>query len=364
MSRARRRSRTISKAIMIKRSLLLLSLLSATVSAQWIPQQSNTTAEFRGLVAVSPVVAWASGTRGRVAHTTDGGQTWIVDSIPGASALDFRDIHASSATKAWIMSAGEAENDLAQIFRTTDGKNWSKQFSTTQKGVFLDAISFWDDTHGIAMSDPVDGKIFVLVTDDGGAAWTHPSTNASPPVLEKEGAFAASGTCLAVQGSSNVWIATGGAERARVFRSSDRGRTWRVADTPVHAGTSASGIFSVAFRDAQNGIVVGGDYSKPKELFDNVALTSDGGATWRLAKGPLPQGYMSAVAYIPDTKGQSLVAVGLAGTARSDDGGESWTMIDGTAYNSVAFASHDVGWAAGPRGVIARWSPSPASAKP
>ncbi|MEO7085378.1 MAG: hypothetical protein ABI442_15970, partial [Gemmatimonadaceae bacterium] len=264
----------------------------------------------------------------------------------------------------WTMSAGEAEKDAAQIFRTTDGKTWTKQFSTTQKGVFLDAISFWDDTHGIAMSDPVDGKIFVLVTDDGGATWTHPNTESSPSVLEKEGAFAASGTCLIVQGSSNAWIGTGGAERARVFRSSDRGRTWRVADTPVHAGTSASGIFSVAFRDARNGIVVGGDYSKPKGLFDNVALTSDGGATWRTPTGPLPQGYMSAVVYIPDTNGRSLVAVGLGGTARSDDGGESWTTIDGAQYNSVAFASRDAGWAAGPKGVIAKWSPASAPSKP
>ncbi|MEO9036807.1 MAG: hypothetical protein ABI442_14945, partial [Gemmatimonadaceae bacterium] len=296
---------------MIKRSLLLIAAATATASAQWVPQQSNTTAEFRGLVAVSPNVVWASGTRGRVARTTDGGKTWVVDSIPGASALDFRDIYASSATKAWTMSAGEAEKDAAQIFRTTDGKTWTKQFSTTQKGVFLDAISFWDDTHGIAMSDPVDGKIFVLVTDDGGATWTHPNTESSPSVLEKEGAFAASGTCLIVQGSSNVWIGTGGAERARVFRSSDRGRTWQVADTPVHAGTAAAGIFSVAFRDARNGIVVGGDYSKPKGLFDNVALTSDGGATWHTPTGPLPQGYMSAVVYIPDTNGRSLVAVGL-----------------------------------------------------
>lgn len=345
-------------------SALFVVIAAGRASAQWSPQQTNTTAEFRGLVAVSAAVAWASGTRGRVARTTDGGATWRVDSIPGAATLDFRDIHAASATRAWTMSAGEAEKDQAQIYRTTDGAHWTKQFSTTQPGVFLDAISFWDDGHGIAMSDPVGGHLFVLVTDDGGATWTHPAMENGPPVLEKEGAFAASGTCLTVWGNADAWIGTGGAERARVFHSTDRGRTWAVSDTPVHAGNSASGIFSVAFSDGQHGVVVGGDYSKPQELFDNVALTDDGGATWRLAKGPLPQGYMSGVAYIPDSGGRSLVAVGLGGTARSDDGGESWTMIDTAAYNSVAFASHDVGWAAGPKGAIAKWSPASAPAKP
>ena len=166
-------------------------------------------------------------------------------------------------------------------------------------------------------------------------------------------------------GSSNVWIGTGGGARARVFRSTDRGRTWSVADTPIHAGNSASGIFSVAFADPAHGVVVGGEYTKPKTPFDNVALTSDGGATWVLAHGPMPPGYMSAVAYVPGTNGKWFVAVGLAGTARSNDAGETWTMVDSVAYNSVAFASAMDGWAAGPRGRIAKWIPSAAtSGKP
>jgi photosystem II stability/assembly factor-like uncharacterized protein len=345
-------------------SLLVVCLCTSTASAQWLPQQSGTTAEFRGLVALSPTVVWASGTRGRVARTTDGGKTWRIDTIPGADSLDFRDIHAQTVTRAWAMAAGPAEKGQAKIFRW-DGTAWTKHFDTDQKGVFLDAISFWDDQHGIAMSDPLDGHLFLLATDDGGTKWSRLPTENAPPVLPGEAAFAASGTCLAVQGSSNVWIATGGGARARVFRSTDRGRTWSVADTPVHAGSSAAGIFSVAFADAQHGVVVGGEYTKPKEPSVNVALSDDGGRTWRQAKGPLPAGYMSGVAIVPSTGGRTLVAVGLAGTARSTDGGESWTMVDTVAYNSVAFASRDDGWAVGPRGRIAKWTPpAPATSKP
>jgi photosystem II stability/assembly factor-like uncharacterized protein len=196
--------------------------------------------------------------------------------------------------------------------------------------------------------------LFLIVTADGGTTWTRVPPDALPPTLPGEPAFAASGTCITVQGDSSIWIATGGGERARVFRSTNRGRTWTVSDTPIHSGGSA-GIFSVAFADAQHGVIVGGDYAKPNERFDNVALTADGGRTWRLAKGPLPAGYMSAVAFLPGTRAQQLVAVGLAGTARSSDGGESWTMIDSTAYNSVAFRTARDGWAAGPRGRIAKW---------
>jgi photosystem II stability/assembly factor-like uncharacterized protein len=338
---------------------------SATFGAGvWSPQPSGTTAEFRGLSAVSADVVWASGTRGRYARSTDGGRTWHVDSVAGASALDFRDIFAASATRAWAMSAGPGEQDQVQIFRTDDASRWTRQFASRDSGVFLDALAFWDDQHGIAMSDPVRGRLFILVTDDGGASWARVPTDNSPPVLPGEAAFAASGTCLAIQGSSNVWIGTGGGPRSRVFRSTDRGRTWSVVETPVKAGTSASGIFSVAFDDAQHGIVVGGDYTKPKGLSDNVALSEDGGRTWRLAKGPLPQGYMSAVSYVPRTRGRSLVAVGLGGTARSDDRGESWSMIDSVGYNSAVFASPNAGWAVGPRGRIARWTTASQADKP
>jgi len=348
----------------ITTSTILLTLASVA-SAQWVPQQSGTNAEFRGLVATSASVVWASGTRGRVARTTDGGATWSVDSVPGASAggLDFRAIAPRTDRLAWVMSAGPAENGQAQIFRTTDGTSWAKQYTTAQTGVFLDAIAFWDDRHGIAMSDPVGGKLFILVTDDG-ERWSQVPTDAAPAVLPGEAAFAASGTCLFVRGSSNVWIGTGGGARARVFRSSDRGRTWQVADTPLHAGNSASGIFSIAFNDDRHGVAVGGEYSKPKEEFDNVAVTDDGGATWRRAHGPLPRGYMSAVAFVPGSRGRQLVAVGLGGTARSDDAGESWTMVDTVAYNSITFAPNGDGWAAGPRGRIAKWSPTSAPKKP
>jgi photosystem II stability/assembly factor-like uncharacterized protein len=349
---------------MLKQLAILLAGTTAPIGAQWSPQQSGTNAEFRGLSVVSPTVVWASGTRGRVAHTTDGGATWTIDTVGGADTLDLRAIQARSATRAWASSAGPAEQHQAKIFATTNGREWHLQFATADSGVFLDAMAFWDARHGIAMSDPVGGRLFLLSTSDGGATWTRILTQNAPPVLPGEAAFAASGTCIAIQGKSKVWIGTGGGARARVFRSNDRGRTWYVADTPLHAGNASSGIFSVAFSDAEHGIVVGGDYQKPKTPLDNVAVTSDGGQTWTSAKGPLPPGYMSAVAFVPGTKGRSLVAVGLAGTAKSSDAGQSWAMVDTVPYNSVAFASRDAGWAVGPRGRIARWRPATPVTRP
>jgi photosystem II stability/assembly factor-like uncharacterized protein len=208
------------------------------------------------------------------------------------------------------------------------------------------------------LSDPVDGKLFLLVTDDGGTTWSRVSPDSLPPMLPKEAAFAASGTCLTVEGSNDAWIGTGGATVARVFHSSDRGRSWTVAETPVHSGDAgAAGIFSVAFRDATHGVVVGGNYSQAHTPYLNVALTSDGGATWRAAAGPTPPGYLSAVAFVPSTDGKVVVAAGLVGTAVSTDGGDRWAMVDSLGYNAIAFSGlEDAGWAVGDRGRIAKWS--------
>ena len=332
-----------------------LSALPAAAGAQWAPAALGTDAELRGLSAAGVNVVWVSGTRGRYARSNDGGRTWHVDSVPLSGALDFRAVHALDARRAWLISAGDADKGQARIYRTTDaGAHWALVYETAQKGVFFDAIQFWDAQHGIAISDPVDGRFFMLTTNDGGGTWTRIPSDRIPAALPGEGAFAASGSCLTVEGESNVWIGTGGAATARVYHSPDRGRTWTVAETPIHAGNASSGIFSLAFRDSRRGVAVGGDYQLVRGGLPNVALTDDGGRTWRIAKGPLPVGYLSSASYVPGSS--SIVGVGLAGTAFSNDNGESWIMVDSTAYNSVHFESPSLGWAVGPKGRLARWA--------
>ena len=313
--------------------------------AQWIPQQSSVDVELRGLSVVSPSVVWASGQRGTVLRSVDGGEHWTSHTIPGADSLDLRAISATSATVAHALSIA----DSSRIYRTTDGgQTWTRRWSATRKGTFLDALRFWDARHGIAMSDPVDGRFLVLTTSDGGDTWQEVPADRIPAAMPNEGGFAASGSCIATFGSSHVWIVSGGATAARIYHSADRGRTWSVHDT--------AGAFSVAFRDAQHGAIAGGDYAKPRLAGRNVAVTSDGGATWTLTDSTSsPSGYRSAIAFVPATRANTLVAVGLTGTDVSLDGGRSWRGVDSTAYNSVVFASPSAGWTVGPKGRIARW---------
>lgn len=338
------------------RIIIIIITCFLVITAQhspWIDQQSNTTVRFRGVSAVDARVAWASGTKGTVVRTVDGGMTWQVIAVPGAGDLDFRDIEAVDAGTAWTLSIGPGE--ASRIYKTVDGgKTWSLQFKNDNPKAFFDAIAFWDSKNGLAFSDPVDGRLVIIRTADGGATWNPVPPDKIPPALEGEGGFAASGTCLIVQGRTNAWIATGGAARARIFRSTDRGASWQVADTPVRTGNSAAGIFSIAFKDESNGIAVGGDYRQEKVALDNIALTSDGGRTWRLAENSGLGGYRSAVTWVDRSK---LVAVGPSGSDFSNNGGATWIPIGQTGFHAFSFSKKgQTGWAVGDNGRIAKYA--------
>jgi len=331
--------------------LFISALLNASILvAQIVHQQpSPTDANLRGLSAVSDSVAWASGTKGTVLRTVDSGLHWESMNVSGAEALDFRDIQAFDEKSAFVLAAGPGEQ--SRIYKTDDGgQHWQLQFTNQEPRAFYDCFAFWDREHGIALSDSVDGKFLLLSTSDG-KTWSALHPRNLPAALPNEGAFAASGTCLITSGKRHVWFVTGG-PAARVFHSSNRGQTWTVANTPILSGGPSQGIFSIAFWNKKNGVIVGGDYKEPKVASRNAAFTNDGGKTWTLAEKP-PSGYRSAVVVAFKFSRPVLVAVGITGMDSSFDGGRTWSATDGEEYNAVSFGKND-GWAVGPHGRLAR----------
>jgi photosystem II stability/assembly factor-like uncharacterized protein len=324
-------------------TIFIILLFSAMVYAQ-TPQNSRTDVQLRGISAVSAKVAWASGAKGTVLRTIDGGATWETLAIVGADSLDFRDIQAFDQNTAFVLSIGTGNQ--SRIYKTSDGgKIWQRQFTNSDPKAFYDCFAFWDSTHGIAVSDSVDGKFPLIATTDG-MTWNPVAVKNMPAALPSEGAFAASGTCIVTFGKNDVWFGTGG-PAARVFHSGDRGKNWTVAETPIIHGAASQGIFSLAFWTAKDGVAVGGDYKEPKKGENAAAVTHDGGKTWTLASKP-PQGYRSAVAV---GTSHVLVAVGTTGTDVSHDSGNTWTPLFADDLNALALVGNS-GWAVGPAGKI------------
>ena len=334
--------------------IIAVTVVVTVVSAprfDWEAQTSGVTHRLRGVSAVSSQVAWASGAGGTVLRTVDGGRTWQALRVAGAETLDFRDVDAMSDRIAYALSIGAAES--SRIYKTIDGgASWELQFADTDPKVFLDAMSFRDDQHGVAFSDSVDGQLVILTTANG-RTWARVPADRLAPALPREGAYAASGTNVAMT-AGRIWIGT---TAGRVLRSLDDGRTWTVAATGLATGASA-GIFSVAFRDKDHGVVVGGDYRQESAAVDNVAWTADGGTTWSLVKTRGLSGFRSVVAVVGAAAGKSaLIAIGPTGADWSEDDGRTWTPIECQGFDTFSVSRDGrVGWAAGNGGRISRWS--------
>lgn len=321
----------------------IILVISSLAWAQQ-PQNSRTDVQLRGISAVSSKVAWASGAKGTVLRTVDGGETWQTLVIVGADSLDFRDIQAFDQNTALVLSIGPG--DQSRIYKTADGgRIWQRQFTNSDPRAFYDCFAFWDKTHGIAVSDSVDGK-FPLISTSDGMTWNQVVVKNMPAALPNEGAFAASGTCIATYGKNDVWFGTGG-PAARVFHSSDRGKTWTVAETPILHGAATQGVFALVFWTTKDGVAVGGDYKEPTKGEKTAAFTHDGGKTWTLASMP-PVGYRSAVA---EGAAHVLVAVGTSGTDISHDDGKTWNPLFAEDLNALALVGNS-GWAVGPSGRI------------
>src|SRR5256714_11853105 len=208
------------------RLLLLLWLLSAPLEAQWWKVETSgidtnlrsvSVARASNAKGASPWVVWASGSNGVILESADEGETWKRLHMAGGDALDFRGIVAFNATTAYVMSSGEGER--SRIYKTTDGgETWDLPYTNKRKEFFLDSIACLSETHCFALSYPIDGKFLLLRTTDSDN-WNQLPSGSMPAALPREGAFAASNTCLAPSGRES-FFGTGG-PAARVFRSPD-----------------------------------------------------------------------------------------------------------------------------------------------
>lgn len=276
---------------------------SNIVEAFFTELQTGTDASLRGLHVVDENVIWASGSEGTV------------------------------------------------LLSTNAGKSWEVVFQDTTLGLFFNSLKFADDKNGLAVSDPIDGKFFILRTENAGENWERVTD--LPDVLEGEANFAASNTCIEFLPSGKAWIASGG-EAARVFYSNDFGKSWDVAKTPMIRGLASSGIFSISFINEKVGVIVGGIYDQP-ELNTNVAAYSfDGGLTW-LPAVTMPEEYRSCVREVKTSDNSFLFAIGKTGCDYSMDKGMNWQFLNETGFYTFRSVPGKMdGFAAGANGKVAK----------
>jgi hypothetical protein len=342
------------------RVVALILAVSRSGSAQWLLQDSHTTADLRGIQSIDDGVAWASGTNGTVLRTTDNGDHWQPCPTPtGAEALDFRGIQAFDANTAIVMSSGKG--DLSRLYKTTDAcHSWKLVFTNPDKDGFWDALRFSKlgqlaGANGVLIGDPVAGTFAIFLTADGGETWRRWGNGGygwkgdcgerQAKASKDEALFAASNESAFHFFLSYFLFVSGGRSGSRLMYSDltsfDCPPCWLSFSTvklPLARGSSSAGAFAVAAKNSNiyfplRLMVVGGDYTKPDEPSGNAAFVSskDGAhlppSSYFTVTTPVthPHGYRSAVAY--DAATNTWITVGPSGTDISTDDGLNWRAL-------------------------------------
>lgn len=274
---------------------------------------------FRGLSVVDNNTVWVSGTNGTVGRSTDGGKTWKWIKVKNFETSDFRDIEGFDKQTAVIMAIASP----AYILRTTDGgETWKTVFENHDKGMFLDAMEFWNDQSGIVIGDPVQNRFYIGRTFDGGKTWQNIPEKNKPTADSGEACFASSGTNIRKLNKQEAVFVSGGLA-SHIFIRDKR------IPLPIIQGTTTTGANSIAVKNSKTMIVVGGDFNNKNDTIKNCTITHDSGITWNHPETS-PHGYRSCVEYLGKNK---WITCGLNGVDISNDDGKTWKKISDESFH-------------------------------
>ncbi len=296
--------------------------------------------------AITPLdgnAVWFAANNGRVG-LIDGATPKLATIQYEDSILAFRAI-AKTSKAVFVLSIANPAVLYKIGVNNREATNIEEVYVEEAETVFYDAMAFWNDKEGIAMGDPTDGCLSVIITRDGGNSWSKIPCDKLPKTEKGEAAFAASNSNIALHGN-NAWIVSGG-KRARVFHSGNKGETWEVFETPIIQGKAMTGIYSVDFFNETTGIIFGGNWEEQAYNEGNKAITKDGGKTWKLVSNGKGPGYRSSVRFVPGTNGEGIVAVGSPGISYSLDQGETWEELSAEGFYAIEFVNDTLAFASG-----------------
>lgn len=239
---------------------------------------------------------WAACGNGAM-KTTDGGKTWkITTNWEVTEVLQV----CIDPTNSKIVYIGTAYG----VFKTSDGgKSWSKK---------TEGLREPSDTFTSALlTDNVQPKVLFAGTENG----LYVSRDAAES-WQPVGAAALKGKGIRriVRSPLNPNIMVVGTEDDGVFKSSDRGETWRQVDTGLDHLT----VYALAFDPKHDKIMYAGGYG------GGVYKTTDGGESWQNSSVGFDILDIHSLAVDPTNTNVIFAGTTGGGMFRSVDEGQTW----------------------------------------
>jgi len=231
-------------------------------------------------------------------ETSDGGVTWH-DRRLGFGATDLFGVQFDDAQRGWVWGV---DRGGGVVYATTDtGETWQRH--SLPRDVAPASLDF--------------------VTDDEG------------------------------------WVGALGDRNRVILHTTDGGQTWQRQSTPK--GFRFTVVFDIDFVDAQHGWAVGVGVI-PEYLFNVLWKTSDGGASWQMARLWWPEWALITRCDFDDAQHGRVFGEGVW---RTENGGVDWTReIAGFETLDVARNASGGVWTVGPDGMLATVDGADADAIP
>ena len=267
-----------------------ISWLSDDAGATFARAYASIPGNYRRLRLTSPSAAFAPGTAGLVALTTDSGQTWGTTGVP-TSGADVVDVAFPTAT------LGYALDTQGAVFRTDNGGGSWAILGEARSGI-----------RPSAMTSSADGTTVMLFGTFGALRSANAGENFDPVEVDivtkaRPTDFDRAGGAVFAYGTRAIVVTT------------NEGASWRTVKRP---GRGA--IDEVDFVDANNGFVLTSDgrvwktTNRGKSWTDLFTLGRTDG--YELSFGDRNNGYLAVTEFLGTDLGWVL---------HTSDGGASWT---------------------------------------
>ena len=226
----------------------------------WFWQMPQPSTGLNDVAFVGAGQVWAVGAGGTIQHSTDGGVTWAGQST--GSDADLWSVSFADDQHGWAVGGQASGTYDGLILVTTDGgAAWTDETPSGLTGSLTNA-SFVDAAHG--WIGTADGTL--LKTSDGGATWH---------ILKLAATYKGYLTVDFVD-ATHGWA---GGTRGRIWKTVNGGKTWTggsLNDSLNGLGPQNS-VVQLDFVDRSDGWVLGQD-----DWGDSTVMTTnDGGLFWR-----------------------------------------------------------------------------------
>ena len=231
-------------------------------------------------------VGFSVGSNGGIVCTSDGGKNW--EEVSSENIGEFKSIFFTDLKNGWAVGK-QYDNLVGIIFNTTDGgDHWKVQFRDSS--YYLNSVFFVNPLIGWAA-----GMGRIIKTLDGGKSWSQQ--------------YSDNVTSIYFLDEYNGWVIN---TSGNILNTTDGGNSWYLINPTTQKINYYNTIF---FRDKNMGFIAGGDQT-------SIMKTTNGGIDWNTkATGS----NILSISFADSIRG---IAVGSNGTIlKTTDRGESWSNL-------------------------------------